>query len=182
MSIRGPWSRCSSSGGPAPSTSSFFKPAWARARCFQATDAPGLTEELMRHLSQSTVVVRGPKPVGELNARASANRHTGCLAVHHGNRSGGLAHCRCGGRGAGAALRRRESGAVRRAGRAAVPAYRRLPLTGGHCRPTPAARCDLLEALARSSVDAAVFTSAVQIHNLHAVAAQSGAPRSSPAS
>src|SRR6202790_1117499 len=36
---------------------------------FQATDAAGLTGELLRHLSSSVVVVRGPKPVGELNAR-----------------------------------------------------------------------------------------------------------------
>jgi hypothetical protein len=37
---------------------------------FQATDAAGLTAELLRLLESSTVVVRGPKPVGELNARA----------------------------------------------------------------------------------------------------------------
>src|SRR6266853_4098087 len=36
---------------------------------FQATDAAGLTGELLQHLHSSTVVVRGPKPVGELNAR-----------------------------------------------------------------------------------------------------------------
>ena len=36
---------------------------------FRATDAAGLTEELLQHLRSSTVVVRGPKPVGELNAR-----------------------------------------------------------------------------------------------------------------
>src|ERR1700680_5263635 len=36
---------------------------------FQATDAAGLTDELKRHLSSSLVVVRGPKPVGELNVR-----------------------------------------------------------------------------------------------------------------
>src|SRR5271156_4921938 len=31
---------------------------------FQATDAAGLTDELLRHLNASRVVVRGPKPVG----------------------------------------------------------------------------------------------------------------------
>src|SRR6202167_5573490 len=36
---------------------------------FQATDAAGLTAELLRLLESATVVVRGPKPVGELNAR-----------------------------------------------------------------------------------------------------------------
>ena len=36
---------------------------------FQATDGLGLTNELLELLAASTVVVRGPKPVGELNAR-----------------------------------------------------------------------------------------------------------------
>src|SRR5580658_2875802 len=36
---------------------------------FQATDSAGLTDELLRHLGSAVVVVRGPKPVGELNAR-----------------------------------------------------------------------------------------------------------------
>src|SRR3984893_9729240 len=35
----------------------------------QATDGAGLTGELLQLLSSSRVVVRGPKPVGELNAR-----------------------------------------------------------------------------------------------------------------
>ena len=36
---------------------------------FAATDAAKLSEELLGFLARSTVVVRGPKPVGELNAR-----------------------------------------------------------------------------------------------------------------
>src|SRR5260370_6764365 len=36
---------------------------------FQATDAAGLTGDLLHHLKSSVVVVRGPNPVGELNAR-----------------------------------------------------------------------------------------------------------------
>src|SRR5258705_2183425 len=36
---------------------------------FQATDAAGLTGELLQHLNSSLVVVPGPKPVGELKAR-----------------------------------------------------------------------------------------------------------------
>src|SRR5260370_6977085 len=35
----------------------------------QASDAAGLTGELLQRLNSSVVVVRGPKPVGELNAR-----------------------------------------------------------------------------------------------------------------
>src|SRR3984893_9222832 len=36
---------------------------------FQMTDSLGLTEELLRLLAHAVVVVRGPKPTGELNAR-----------------------------------------------------------------------------------------------------------------
>src|ERR1700722_13186503 len=36
---------------------------------FQATDSAGSTGELLQRLNSTTVVVRGPKPVGELNAR-----------------------------------------------------------------------------------------------------------------
>src|SRR5580700_10079101 len=36
---------------------------------FEATDAAGSTGEMLRLLQSSLVVVRGPKPVGELNAR-----------------------------------------------------------------------------------------------------------------
>ncbi|MEP6883378.1 MAG: uroporphyrinogen-III synthase [Gammaproteobacteria bacterium] len=36
---------------------------------FKATDSAGLTGELLQRLASSVVVVRGPKPVGELNAR-----------------------------------------------------------------------------------------------------------------
>jgi uroporphyrinogen-III synthase len=116
---------------------------------FQATDAQGLTGELLRHLISSVVVVRGPKPVGELNLRE-----------------------------------------VRIDIRAATPfttetvlaATSEIPVRGEREIATyrwalpadiqPLNR--LLDALAHSSVDAVVFTSAVQIHNLYAVAEKTG--------
>jgi uroporphyrinogen-III synthase len=141
---------------------------------FQATDAAGLTEELKRHLSNSTVVVRGPKPVGELNARgvridlraASPFTTETVLAVLADlplqgarvlvQRYGAANQALC------AALTGRGAGVQE------IATYRwALP---ADTRPLDA----LLDALARSSVDAVVFTSAVQIHNLHAVAARSG--------
>ena len=39
---------------------------------FQATDTAGLSGELLRFLDSSKVVVRGPKPVGELNSVGSS--------------------------------------------------------------------------------------------------------------
>ena len=141
---------------------------------FQATDAAGLTEELKRHLSNSTVVVRGPKPVGELNARgvridmraASPFTTETVLAMLADlplqgarvlvQRYGAANQALC------AALTGRGAGVQE------IATYRwALP---ADTRPLDA----LLDALARSSVDAVVFTSAVQIHNLHAVAARSG--------
>ena len=141
---------------------------------FQATDAAGLTQELKRHLSNSTVVVRGPKPVGELNARevridiraASPFTTETVLAALADlplqgarvlvQRYGAANQALC------AALTERGAGVQE------IATYRwALP---ADTRPLDA----LLDALARSSVDAVVFTSAVQIHNLHAVAARSG--------
>ena len=52
-----------------PFNSVIFQTGVGTRALFQATDAAGLTDELKRHLSSSLVVVRGPKPVGELNAR-----------------------------------------------------------------------------------------------------------------
>ena len=141
---------------------------------FQATDAAGLTEELKRHLSNSAVVVRGPKPVGELNARevriairAASPFTTETVLAALANlplqgarvlvqRYGAANQALC------AALTERGAGVQE------IATYRwALP---ADTRPLDA----LLDALAHSSVDAVVFTSAVQIHNLHAVAARSG--------
>ncbi|MHB8476407.1 MAG: uroporphyrinogen-III synthase [Steroidobacteraceae bacterium] len=141
---------------------------------FQATDAAGLTEELKRRLSDSTVVVRGPKPVGELNARgvridiraASPFTTETVLAALADptlqgarvlvQRYGAANQALC------SALTERGAGVQE------IATYRwALP---ADTRPLDA----LLDALARSSVDAVVFTSAVQIHNLHEVAARSG--------
>ena len=141
---------------------------------FQATDAAGLTGELKRHLSSSVVVVRGPKPVGELNARevridiratspftsemvlAAVSdvpmREARVLVQRYGAANRLLCE----------ALEERGASVQEIATyRWALPSDTR-PLT------------ELLEALARSSVDAVVFTSAVQIHNLYRVAENTG--------
>ena len=157
-----------------PFTIVIFQTGVGTRALFQATDAAGLTEEFLGHLSKCTVVVRGPKPVGELNARAvridlrAASPFTTETVVAalaplpmQGTRVlvqryGAANQALC------AAL------AARGAAVQEIATYRwSLPADTG---PLDA----LLEALARSSVDAVVFTSAVQIHNLHAVAARSG--------
>jgi uroporphyrinogen-III synthase len=129
---------------------------------------------LLQHLKASVVVVRGPKPVGELNARevridiraaTPFTTETVLAAVSelpvHGARvlvqrygaANQLLHDALEARGA----RVQEIATYRWA----------LPADTGPLT-------DFLDALARSSVHAVVFTSAVQIHNLYAVAENTG--------
>ncbi|HWY97254.1 MAG TPA: uroporphyrinogen-III synthase [Steroidobacteraceae bacterium] len=141
---------------------------------FQATDAAGLTGELLRRLDSSVVVVRGPKPIGELNARKvridirAVTPFTTEMVLAamseipvHGERVlvqryGAANHLL------------REALEKRGAGVHEIATYRwALPADI-----QPLNR--LLEALAGSGVDAVVFTSAVQIHNLYAVAEMAG--------
>src|SRR5258706_4222169 len=141
---------------------------------FQATDAAGSTDELLRHLSSSLVVVRGPKPVGELNARevridirAATPFTTEMVLAALSEIPLHAARVLVQRYGAANQLLR-ETLEKRGASVQEIATYRwALPADT-----QPLNR--LLDALASSSVDAVVFTSAVQIHNLYAVAAQTG--------
>jgi uroporphyrinogen-III synthase len=141
---------------------------------FGATDSAGLTDELLQHLNASVVAVRGPKPVGELNARqvridiraaTPFTTETVLAAVSDLPVQGARVLVQR----YGAANRlMRETLEGRGARVEEIATYRwELPADIG---PLNA----LLEALARSSVHAVVFTSAVQIYNLYAVAAKTG--------
>lgn len=141
---------------------------------FQATDAAGLSDELLRYLDSSVVVVRGPKPVGELNTRrvridirAATPFTTESVLAAVSDIS--LHHARVLVQRYGAANQRlREALESRGATVQEIATYRwALP---ADTQPLN----DLLDALAKSSVDAVVFTSAVQIHNLYSVAEKSG--------
>jgi len=157
-----------------PFTVAIFQTGVGTRALFQATDAAGLTGEFLRHLSSSLVVVRGPKPVGELNTRGvridlraptpfttetvlaalsdTPLRDARVLVQRYGE----------------ANQRLREALQGRGAQVQEIATYRwGLPSDMG---PLNA----LLHALALSRVDAVVFTSAVQIHNLYAAAQQAG--------
>jgi uroporphyrinogen-III synthase len=142
---------------------------------FQATDAASLTAELLQRLASSTVVVRGPKPVGELNARAvridirAATPFTTEMVLAAVSEIS-VRDARVLVQRYGAANQMlREALEGRGAKVQEIATYRwALP---ADTQPLN----DLLAALARCSVDAVVFTSAVQIHNLYAVAEKSGA-------
>jgi uroporphyrinogen-III synthase len=142
---------------------------------FSATDAADLTEELKILLAASLVVVRGPKPIGELNARgiridiraASPFTSEMVLAAISGIE---VENC---------------SVLVQRYGAANQALTAALEARGAAVQEIATYRwalptntqplIDLLAALAERRVDAVVFTSAVQMHHLHAVAQQSGA-------
>jgi uroporphyrinogen-III synthase len=141
---------------------------------FQATDAAGLTPQLLQHLSSSMVVVRGPKPVGELNARQVRIDIRAATPFTTETVLAAVADVPV--RGLAVLVQRygaanqllRQSLEARGARVQEIATYRwELP---ADTKPLT----DLLEGLARSSVDAVVFTSAVQIHNLYAVAEKSG--------
>ena len=144
---------------------------------FSAADAAGLSGELQELLAASTIVVRGPKPVAELSARRiridikAASPFTtetvldalydvpikgaSILVQRYGETNKPLA---AGLQARGATVQE-------------IATYRwALP---ADTRPL----CDLLDALARGGVDAVVFTSAVQIHNLYSMAEKTGSAR-----
>jgi uroporphyrinogen-III synthase len=137
---------------------------------FRMTDAQGSTAQLEHLLAAAIVVVRGPKPIGELNARRvridiRAPSPFTTETVLEATAGVPLAGCRV--------LVQRYGEANRRLGEALesrgaavheIATYRwALPEDT-----TPLMR--LLDELAASRVDAVLFTSAVQIQNLYALA------------
>jgi uroporphyrinogen-III synthase len=141
---------------------------------FLTTDSLGATAELLQLLALAVVVVRGPKPVGELNARGV---RIDVRAASPFTTEKVLAAV------AGVAL----EGAlvlVQRYGEANRPLCQALAARGATVQELATYRWalpadtgpleKLLDELASSRVDAMVFTSAVQVQNLYAVAARSG--------
>jgi uroporphyrinogen-III synthase len=137
---------------------------------FRVTDSLGSTQKLLGLLEQATVVVRGPKPTGELNARGvridvrAASPFTS-ETVMAAIAASPLTGARVVVQRYGEANRRLcEALTARGASVQEIATYRwALPEDTG-----PLER--LIDALARSSVDAVVFTSAVQVKHLFAVA------------
>jgi uroporphyrinogen-III synthase len=148
---------------------------------FRVTDSLGSTPRLLGLLEKATVVVRGPKPTGELNARGvridirAASPFTS-ETVLAAIAASSLAGARVVVQRYGEANRRLcETLTARGASVQEIATYRwALPEDTG-----PLER--LLDALARSAVDAVVFTSAVQVKHLFAVAERRGAAAGLPA-
>jgi uroporphyrinogen-III synthase len=137
---------------------------------FAATDTLGITQDLLALLAGAVVVTRGPKPTGELNSRrvridlraaAPFTTHTVLSALSdipiHDSKV-----------------------LVQRYGATNQELHDALTARGAAVREITTYRwslprdvqplIDLLDALEQDRVDAVVFTRAVQIHNLYAVA------------
>ena len=139
---------------------------------FKATDEMGLTQELLELLQASTVVVRGPKPVGELNARGVVLSHRALSPFTTAD----VLNCLSDIDLAGARVLVQRYGAANRELRAALEDRQALVEEVSTYRwaiPQDVQPLhQLLDALRNDEVDAVVFTSAVQIQNFHAVAEQ----------
>ncbi len=137
---------------------------------FQATDELALTPELIGLLAASTVVVRGPKPVGELNARKVQIAHRAKSPFTTADVLEAIAQIPL----SGEHVLIQQYGAPNRELRAALEARgASVHEIATYRWALPADRkplLDLLEALAQNRVDAVVFTSAVQVHNLFSLA------------
>jgi uroporphyrinogen-III synthase len=141
---------------------------------FQVTESLGSTDEMLELLARAIVVVRGPKPVGELNGRqvridvrASSPFTTETVLEAIAGIALDHAHVLVQRYGATNRLLR-DSLEARGAIVSEIATYRwALP---ADIRPLT----ELLDALSESRVDAVVFTSAVQIQNLYGVAESLG--------
>jgi len=148
---------------------------------FRVTDSLGSTAQLLGLLERATVVVRGPKPVGELNARGVRIDIRAASPFTSETVMGAIAATPLAGarvvvqRYGEANLRLCEALTARGAAVQEIATYRwALPEDTG-----PLER--LIDALERSAVDAVVFTSAVQVRHLFAVAERGARAAALPA-
>lgn len=157
-----------------PLSVAIFQTGVGTRALFEAAMELDATDKLLQVLKQALVVVRGPKPTGELNSRGvridirAASPFTtdtvldSIAAVPLGERRVLVQRYGESNRRLGEALRARGAQVEE------IVTYRwALPADTG-----PIER--LIDALARSAVDAVVFTSAVQVRNLFTVAERRG--------
>jgi uroporphyrinogen-III synthase len=141
---------------------------------FKATDALGLTEALLGLLAKSVVVVRGPKPTAALRSRGvhidfGAKEPFTSAEVLDALQAVPLAGERVLVQRYGMTNAELEEGLTARGAEVIeIPTYRwSLP---EDTQPL----VELMDALQRHQMDAVTFTNAAQVHNLFAVAEQSG--------
>jgi uroporphyrinogen-III synthase len=155
-----------------PAKIAIFQTGVGTHALFNATDALGITADLLGQLAQMTVVARGPKPTGALRSRGvridlSAEDPFTTAEVLQALQTAELAGKRVIVQRYGVtnveleqALRERGAQVIE------IPTYRwALPQD---TRPLVA----LMDALEQGAVDAVMFTNAAQVHNLFSIAEQ----------
>jgi uroporphyrinogen-III synthase len=155
-----------------PAKIAIFQTGVGTHALFNATDALGITADLLGRLAQMTVVARGPKPTGALRSRGvridlNAEDPFTTTEVLQALQTVELAGKRVIVQRYGVtnieleqALRERGAQVIE------IPTYRwALPQD---TRPLVA----LMEALEQGTVDAVMFTNAAQVHNLFSIAEQ----------
>ena len=157
-----------------PAALAIFQTGVGTRALFNATDALGVTERFIALLAQSTVVARGPKPTAALRARGVRIDRSATdpfttrevlTAIGEATLSGRRVIVQRYGV-ANAELER--ALAARGAEVVEIPTYRwSLPADTAPLR-------ELIGALERHEIDAAVFTNAEQARNLFAVARELG--------
>ena len=168
--------------GARPFRMMIFQTGVGTRALFQVTDSLGSTPSLLELLGKATVVVRGPKPLGELNARGvridirAASPFTSetvlAATAAYFHRRARASSCSVTARQIASCARR---STARGASVQEIATYRwALP---ADLRPLE----KLIDALASSAVDAVVFTSAVQVKHLFAVAERMGRAADLPA-
>ncbi|HEX4240816.1 MAG TPA: uroporphyrinogen-III synthase [Steroidobacteraceae bacterium] len=141
---------------------------------FQATDSSGRSAELLALIARATVVVRGPKPIGELNVRGVRIDRRAAAPFTTETVLAAMADVPVEGARVlvqryGAANRQLCAALQARAARAEEIATYRWALPAD-TRPLR----ELLAALRAARVDAVVFTSAVQVEHLFQIAGEEG--------
>jgi uroporphyrinogen-III synthase len=141
---------------------------------FDAVDRSQSTDELMRLLAGARIVVRGPKPTAELNARRVRIDIRAATPFTTDTVMAALADISLQG----------SKVLVQRYGAANPALSEQLKRRGAEVLEIATYRwalpsniqplIDLLGALKQRRVDALLFTSAVQIHHLHSIALQTG--------
>jgi uroporphyrinogen-III synthase len=141
---------------------------------FKATDALGATSALAALLARATVVVRGPKPTGELNARGVRIDLKARSPFTTDEVLGTLAPIDLAGKRV-IVQRYGDANEPLRAALAARGATVEEIITYRWGLPSDTGPLEaLIEALIARRVDAVVFTSAVQVQNLAAIAERQG--------
>lgn len=142
---------------------------------FQATDSLGLTARFLALLGGSVVVIRGPKPAGELNARGVRIARRASSPFTTADVLAAVSDLAIGGQRILIQRYGAENQELKLALESRGAEVQEIATYRWALPDDPGPLLGLLDALAGDRIDAVVFTSAVQIQNLFTIARQADA-------